>query len=294
MQITSLKRITFLGISAFLVATGSLLLSINFYGLTQDIRPKALANADLRFTNVNNLSFRDALVSSSKRTNESTREYAQRLSVVISKSLSHIKWNEEKDSRRFNQLIPIWENYFLYAMGVLTNIPEYKKYHFSNYKRSLERGIGICGDASMIMSQLLTKHGINNQIISFPGHVLVEVEHADGKEETYDPDFGLHLPLSIIEINKDTASAAKIYAAFGYPDSDVNYFTQEFLKKYQRWDGVEHFITKKYYFEKLVYFLKWPFPVILIALGGVVFSIGAKLSDTTLTVGNIGNSVDSL
>jgi hypothetical protein len=37
----------------------------------------------------------------------------------------------------------------------------------------MERGIDICGDASMIMSQILERNGIESKIVTFPGHVVV-------------------------------------------------------------------------------------------------------------------------
>jgi hypothetical protein len=58
-------------------------------------------------------------------------------------------------------------------MGKYSGIPEYERYHFSNPYNSIERGIGICGDASILMSQMLEKNGIEADILTFPGHVVV-------------------------------------------------------------------------------------------------------------------------
>ena len=35
--------------------------------------------------------------------------------------------------------------------------------------------------------------------------------------------------------------------------------------------GVQHFITKKYYFEHIDYFLKWPMPIAFMLLGIFLF-----------------------
>jgi hypothetical protein len=78
----------------------------------------------------------------------------------------YLRFLNDQPAEQFNQLIPIWENYFIYFMGVFSGIPEYERYHFANYQRSLERGIGLCGDASMVISQLLDKQNISNKILT--------------------------------------------------------------------------------------------------------------------------------
>lgn len=45
---------------------------------------------------------------------------------------------------------------------------------------------------------------------------------------------------------------------------------------YERWDGVTHFMTKKYYFEKVAYMLKWPLPLCLVAFGAILIRIYRK------------------
>jgi hypothetical protein len=152
-------------------------------------------------------------------------------------------------------------------MGKFSGIPEYKRYHFANYRRSLERGIGICGDASMIMSQLLNQQNIANKILTFPGHVVVAASFDNGQQYILDADYGVIIPYSLNEFATSSTDIAKLYSEAGYPRRDFLLFQKIYSQDYNVWDGVEHFITKKYYFEKISYWLKWPVPILMILLG---------------------------
>lgn len=267
-EVMNIQSVKIKLLSYSLLTIGVILSAVNLYGLTQNIRPEGLFNSDMRFKNDITISYEELMSSIDKKEGESQERYAERLTSVIANGIAHIHWHDEADTRRFNQLIPVWENYFLYVMGLLSGIPEYEKYHFADYKRSLTRGIGICGDASMIMSQLLSEYGITNQIISFPGHVVVTAQYPNGREELYDPDYGVYIPYSLSEVTMSTGKAAHRYSIYGYPESDINFFLQEYSKEYQRWDSVSHFIMKKYYFEKVAYMLKWPLPIVLMIISG--------------------------
>ena len=254
-------------ISILLIITGLFLSFTNLYGLNRDIRP-VIHQADLRFQNDVKLTYEQALERLKKADDEDESSYNQRATITIADTLAHIQWNEEFDVTRYHQLIPFWENYILYLIGVLTPIPEYQKYHFADYRRSLERGIGICGDASMIMSQVLEKQSIDNQIVSFPGHVVVAAKQSNGAEEMYDADFGVHVPHSIAEINASPSLVRPFYLAQGFSVREVNTLVRSYGKKFERWNGTRHFITNKYYFEYFSYWAKWLFPLLCLILGG--------------------------
>lgn len=258
------KKVIILLIMIFI--TGLSLTTINLYGLTQDMRPSIFFNDELRFKKDDITLTREETFEQIKRkNNENDIDFASRISKVIASGMAHIHW-EDYDNTKFNQLIPIWENYFIYFLGVVTNIPEYNRYHFSDYRRSLNRGIGICGDASMIMSQILNEHGINNQLITYPGHVVLAAKFDNGKELTFDPDFGVPLGFSPSEVRMNHDLVSEKYYQAGYTLIDKAVMTRVYNNDYQRWNGVKHFITKKYYFEKISYWLKWPFPIILMVI----------------------------
>jgi hypothetical protein len=249
-----------------LLVTGSLLLVINIYGLSRDIRVSEFHDDYLIFQNDQPTDFNSTLIDLIRHSDEGDIEYASRITHVVAKGLAHLDWLVYPEEK-FNQLIPIWENYFLYFMGKFSGIPEYKRYHFANYRRSLERGIGICGDASMIMSQLLNQQNIANKILTFPGHVVVAASFDNGQQYILDADYGVIIPYSLNEFATSSTDIAKLYSEAGYPRRDFLLFQKIYSQDYNVWDGVEHFITKKYYFEKISYWLKWPVPILMILLG---------------------------
>ncbi|WP_440903478.1 hypothetical protein ACMZOO_11485 [Catenovulum sp. SX2] len=246
----------------FLLSTALLL--INTYGLFQDIRPQNIAEEHLRFQGDFALPYQDVMAQLERLPNESAELFSRRATELIAQGLAHIHW-EAYEPEKFNQLVPVWENYWLYLMGKLSGIPEYRKYHFADYKRSLRRGIGLCGDASMVLSQVLTLNGISNKIITFPGHVVVAANYAQ-EQWLLDADFGVVMPYSLDKLAQNSQAAALLYLAAGYTQADYRFAENMARQPFKTWDGVEHFITKKYYFEKIAYWLKWPFPIVLFLL----------------------------
>lgn len=257
------KSLTLILIAVFI--TGLSLTVINLYGLTQELRPPVFFADELRFEDDITLTLEETMQQIQRLPNEDELAFATRVTKVISQGLAHIHW-EDYDTAKFNQRIPIWENYFIYFLSVVTDIPEYQRYHFADYRRSLHRGIGICGDASMIMSQILDEQGIENQLITYPGHVVLAAKFKDGTERTFDPDFGVPLDLSPEEVRLQSSIVSDKYFQSGYTASDKKIMQRIFNNEFERWNGVKHFITKKYYFEKVSYWLKWPFPLFLILI----------------------------
>jgi hypothetical protein len=248
-----------------LFCTGCILNAINIYGLNQDIRTNFIPQEHLKFENDQTLSYAESIDEIQRLSHETDLNYAIRLNKVISKSLAHVHWTRY-DNKLYNQLIPIWENYFLYFMGVFSNISEYKRYHFADYKKSLYRGVGMCGDASMVMSQLLTKSNIKNKIISYPNHVVVSAKFKDNQELIFDADFGVVIPHSPQEIYRNPTLVISPYEDDNYPKEKLSGLILTYEPNFKEWNNVKHFITKKYYFEKFVYWLKWPFPIFITLL----------------------------
>lgn len=264
-QMASVKKYILSIICVLFAAMGLILTGANVVGLFLDVRPASFPEQDLRFHNDVELTHQETLAAIKRLPNESEKDYASRITHVISKGLAHVEWKEFEPSK-YHQQIPIWENYFLYFMAKLTDIPEYQRYHFADYRRSLARGIGICGDASMIMSQLLDLQGISNQIITFPGHVIVAAYYQDGSVVSYDPDFGVVIEKSPAEIKRMPRLVNIPYSQQGYGQYDLQILNRIYNNSFKEWDGVSHFITKKYYFEYLSYWLKWPFPILMLLI----------------------------
>ncbi|MFT5814358.1 MAG: hypothetical protein ACI9VT_002119 [Psychroserpens sp.] len=116
----------------------------------------------------------------------------------------------------------------------------------------------------MIMSQLLNEQNISNKILTFPWHVAVAASFENGKQYILDADFGVIIPYALNEFASSSIDIAKLYSDAGYPRKDFLLFQRIYRENYKQWDGVKHFITKKYYFEIVAYWLKWPLPIFMI------------------------------
>lgn len=249
-----------------LLATGLSILLLNIYGLTQSLRPEPFLDKDLRFGGIDvSLSLTEFQNQINKMSGENDLDYAKRITKVIANGIAHIHWGTYAPDK-FNQLIPIWENYILWTMGKLEVIPEYKRYHFTNIDKSIERGIGVCGDVSILMSQLLDKYEIENRIITMPGHVMVEARFSESIY-VFDPDFGVILENSAENFFNRPNLIGSAYSEEGHSETDDVFIQKAFSSGVTYWNGVSHFLTKKYYFEKVSYALKWFIPFAFIILG---------------------------
>lgn len=248
----------------FSLMLGIGILVLNLYGLTQTLRPDGLSPDVLRFKeNDLVLTEEEFRTEISRKNGENDQQYARRLTILISKGMAHVHW-ELYDPATFNQRIPIWDNYILFAIGLLSNNADFTRYHFTIPDKSIERGVGLCGDASMLLSELLFQENIQNQIISMPGHVMVEAQYGEQKQ-LLDPDFGVPLDNSFEYYVNNTDQLVKEYESFGYFNNGELMIRREISDGlYLFWNGAKHFVTKKYYFERLSYVMKWLIPFFLI------------------------------
>jgi hypothetical protein len=74
--------------------------------------------------------------------------------------------------------------------------------------------------------------------------------------------------------NNDVSIVKGLYSGQGYPESDDRFFENTYSKTFKVWEGPEHFITKKFYFEKFAYVAKWIVPILGLLL--CLFTIRKK------------------
>ncbi|MDP5130364.1 MAG: hypothetical protein NWQ54_05740, partial [Paraglaciecola sp.] len=63
-------------------------------------------------------------------------------------------------------------------------------------------------------------------------------------------------------------------AGFVYDAEDV--LANGIQQYYTYWQGISHFITKKFYFEKVSYWIKWFFPVFCLILALILFRLNKR------------------
>ncbi len=262
------NRLLFL-LALLCLAVGIVLMGINLYGLTQPIRKPGLGITDrdqLRFGPEEVWNYDRSLAAiESLATVEPKDQLAEAANEVVNKSLIHVKWNRV-DPREYRQLVPVWENYFLWGIGRFSGLPQFERYHYADYRRNIRRGIGICGDASTILSSVMDRYDIPNRIVSFHGHVIVEYKNGDGEWNLLDPDFGVSLGMPLGSLLENPGQVRGRYLAEGYSENETDNLLAVYETDHAIFDDTYHFMTKRYLFENASYVAKWLMPVAFIAL----------------------------
>lgn len=258
----------FLVVALFVV--GTMLMGINLYGLTQSIRKPGLGldrPEDLRFVPKEVWSYERSIQEIYELHDIRDRTKAARQAIkVVKQALVHPDWFGV-DPVEYRQTIPIWENYFLYIVGRFSDLPQFQRYHFVDYRRSIRRGIGVCGDASMVLSSILSELRVKNRILSFDGHVIVEYLGENGNWTLADPDFGVSLNMDIQQLKNNGDSIKMAYKNAGYSDDDINTLMKSYGTPYAVFDSVYDFMSMRFIFEYITYVLKWMLPALLVAPG---------------------------
>lgn len=265
--------------AALLLFTMSVsLLALNVFGLTSSIRMEGLDTVDsslVRFRNDGYMSYRQSIKQLDSIAELATTAYAIDATKIVRNSLTHVRW-KSVDAREFRQLIPAWENYFLFLVGSFSGLPQFERYHFVDLNRSLERGIGICGDASMVMSQLLDRKNIKNEIVSFDGHVINQATLDNGKQILLDADFGVVMDFDLETLIRDPDKAASFYENEGFREWEVRALLRIYRTPHATFDNVYAFMPKRYIFEYSTYVLKWLLPLGML-IAAVFFLSGTFL-----------------
>lgn len=263
-----------LGVLSLII--GLILMSINLYGVTQPIRKPGLGVSDhdqLRFVPDKVWSYQESMEAiDGLATIDDRNQLAEKANEVVNRSLIHVDW-KRVDPHEYRQLVPIWENYFLWAIGQFSGLPQFERYHYADYRRNIRRGIGICGDASTILSSVMDRYDIPNQIITFRGHVIVEYHDEGGDRYLMDPDFGVALDTSLEGLLQEPGSFKQVYLDAGYSAAETDYLFEAYAKSHSIYEDTYHFMTQRYIFERASYAIKWWLPGFLIVFPLACFII---------------------
>lgn len=256
------------------MVTGLVLLGLNLYGLTQPLRKPGLGETDheaLRFIPEQVWSYEQSLEAIDRlNPDHPDQDFLMEANQLVNRILVHVDWNRV-DPEEYRQLIPVWENYFLHILGRFSGLPQFERYHFADYRRNIRRGIGICGDAATILSSVLDRYGVDNRIVSFEGHVLVEARTPAGEGLLLDPDFGVELDIPLAQLASALPQVRQRYLDAGYSLRQIDYLMPVYSQPYRLFEDTYHFMSRRYLFEKVSYVVKWGLPLTLITGSGIIF-----------------------
>ena len=248
---------------------------INIYGLFRPLGNDAIYEEEHTLFN-NDIDSTSSQLSDEVLHEENIKNrevYFQKLVEAVNKNIAHY-WRGEGRTK-YNLTIPVYENYILW-LKQFTDAKHYKLYEFCDYKHALERKIGLCSQQAIIICGILEDKHIPAKIVALSGHVVATAEVKKGDWWILDGDYGVIIPKSIEEIEKDSTLIIPYYKdkmnynTFSTTQNQNNPIPLERLVKIYGADGnfvisgVKEYCGNRYSFEKMSYYLIWIIPLIFI------------------------------
>ncbi len=251
-------------LSQILFVIGIVLLGIIILGLFKTMRNPEVHSEEITLRNrVNDITIPYPEIKEllKRKNNESNVDFAVRINKVVNDGFAHY-W-KAAGTEKYHLRVPAWENYLLYAASYI-NPKKYERYEFSNYRKNLERGVGLCSTHSTIVKGILNENGIKAELLDVGGHhVVVRAELNDTATYLLDPDFGVVVPhdTAALTVNPELARAPFAnMAALYYPDAIEPYTTDYVVKIF---GDKKHTYTISNWFEYFSYWAIWIIPVLL-------------------------------
>lgn len=241
-------------------AIGLILLVLNISGLFRSIRNEELYKEITPYRNDIKISFNEARKQWHRHEGETDKDFAMRVNMLANNSMAHY-WRDE-GIRKYYLQVPLWENYIL---SINQRLSGRKKYEFRNYKKAIERGVGLCSQHSIALKDLLNQNGIKAELWDLTGHVVVEAEFGDGTKYILDPNWGRYIPYSMEKIESNTELVRDYHR-----DQDNIY--ADHVTTHRSIDDIVILYEKEgnriYYkdkaFEDFTYIAIWVFPILLL------------------------------
>ncbi len=255
-----------------LFAAGFVLLAINISGLFKTMRNPAVYSEEKIIRNrLNDITIRypEILDMLKRKDHESNVDFAVRINKVVNDGFIHY-WKDQ-GIEKYHLRVPVWENWILFAASYISPA-KYRKYEFSNYKKNLERGAGLCSTHSTVVRGVLLDNGIKAELMDVGGHhVVVRAELGPGEAYILDPDFGVVVPHDTAAISANPELVREPYARLAelyYPDAKDPYTTDYLVKIF---GDRKYIYTLNSGFEDFSYWAKWLIPLLLMMPFGYSF-----------------------
>jgi hypothetical protein len=246
-------------LTCLLFVLGLFFLSLNLTGIFKSLRNDDLSKEITPYKNDISVPFPDARKQWDRSNNETDKDFALRETMLVNHSMAHY-WKDE-GIRKYHMLVPLWENYIL---SIKQRLSGDKKYEFRNYKKAIERGVGICSQPCIALKYLLNDNGIQADLWDLKGHVVVEARFGDGSIYMLDPDYGNYVPSGMKEIEANPELVRKaylnqdsVYAAH----VTTHKHTDDIVNLYEKDGNHIYYMDKS--FEDFSYLAIWLLPILL-------------------------------
>jgi hypothetical protein len=91
-------------------------------------------------------------------------------------------------------------------------IPSYQRYEYTEFRRGLSRGVGVCSQYALILFDILKAQGVPRRIWLLKEHTVLTVRSKSGREYVLDPFYGVVVPGSLARARQDPARLSTFYA----------------------------------------------------------------------------------
>ena len=247
-------------ISITLFVLGMILMILNITGLFKSLRNEELYSEITPYKDDISIRFEEVKKLWDRGENESVKDFAARATMLVNKSMAHY-WRDE-GIKKYHMRVPLWENYILRIKQWITG---HKKYEFRNYKKVIERGVGICSQPCIGLKYLLNANGIEADLWDLQQHIVVGATFKDGTEYTLDPDYGYVILFGMSGLHGNPSLVKEAYNNHDdvyAPHLTEHKHTDDIVKMYRQ-EG-NHIYYMKKSFEDFSYFAKWILPFLLI------------------------------
>ncbi len=251
-------------LNTILFYAGLLLLIINIYGLFRSMRNPAVYTEEQTLRNrINDISIKYPEIKEmlKRKEHEPNIDFALRINKVVNDGFIHY-WKPEGIDK-YHLRVPVWENYLL-CLASYVSPKTYKYYEFSNYKKNLERGAGLCSTHSTIVKGVLLDNGIKAELLDVgKHHVVVRAELNDTTTYILDPDFGVVVPYDTLAITANPELVRASYANMAslyYSDAKDPYTTDLMVNIFGK---KKYVYSVENWFENFSYRAKWIIPFLL-------------------------------
>lgn len=261
-------------LSKILFLIGLILLGVTVYGLFRTMRNPAIFSKEQIIRNrINDITigYPEILDSLKRKDHESNIQFAVRINKVVNDGFIHY-WKDE-GIKKYHIRVPIWENYLLHFASYI-DPKTYRKYEFTNYKKNLERGVGLCSTHSIVVRGVLMEQGIKAELLGAGlerRHVVVRAELGDGVVYLLDPDYGIVIPHDTAAITANPELVREPYsnmASLYYSDAIDPYTTNIMVEIF---GNRKHVYYPYYRFERFSYWAIWVIPFLLMFPFGLYF-----------------------
>ncbi|MBI3251580.1 MAG: hypothetical protein HYZ62_01565, partial [Candidatus Andersenbacteria bacterium] len=167
--------------------------------------------------------------------------------------------------------VPFRDNYLLW-FGSFVKPSIYRKYEFCRYDKAIERGVGLCSQAAIALTDIAERKGIEAHIVHMAGHVVVVAKTGKGAPAWLylDPYYNVVIEAAFEDIEANPDLVRPFYRAKGLDSSQIDEIVRIIRDTpnhvFER--GVVHYTDcnwKKIWLRRITDVIKWILPLGMMA-----------------------------